>query len=536
MEQTDSTAAKNYKWTGLIGALLLAIAISLFLHIQFWRTADLDDLYHFRHAWIYQTRGFFDSSFPWVQYSVIKDSGADLWYGFHFLLIPFTYIKDPLLALKVASFAVTTAGVLLIFFSLKRLGIKWPHLWTVLFLTSAPDLFYRFSALRPQIISFGLSFLFFAYFFRPADERRKNSAAFFLISFVSAWIHGALFWVNFVIFAVGSLVEKISGRKIKFRDFLFVAGGTLLGLLLRPQLLRVFKLIYVQLVRGFVEKYKETPLLWGTELLHFAGRNFMDQFLPITAFLLFALFLLYRYRLSLRKFGGQDKDFKVTFWAVIILSASFFWLAFASARRSADYFWGFAIITVGLIFTHLFEQKWKDVRGMVNSFGIPIFTFVLMVPVFMTGFSVYRYEHSLTKSYRPERARGAAEWLLANSESGDIVFHTQWDQFAELFFWNQKNYYINGMDPIFMYAFNPALYWKQHYFALDQASSITCGAIRCTKEMAEDSYQVLKEEFRARYIYLQKQKNPNFLQYLSQDPRFEKTFENAGDIVFRTIQ
>lgn len=530
MEQIDSAAVKNRKWTGLVGTVLLAVAISFFLHLQSWGTADLDNLYHFRHAWIYRTQGFFDSSFPWVQYSVIQDAGADLWYGFHLLLAPFTYIKDPFLALKIASIVITAAGILLVFFSLKKLRVKWPHLWTVLFLTSAPDLFYRVSTLRPQIISFGLSFLFFAYFLRPAVGRRKNSAVFFLISFVSVWIHGALFWVNFVIFGVGSLVGKIFGRKIRFQDLLFIAGGAFLGFVLRPQFLSGFKLVYIQLVRVFIEKYNKTPLLLGTELLHFAGRNFIDQFLPIVILFLFVLFLLYRF--SLRNFSGPAKDFKTVLWIALVLATLFFWLAFASARRSADYFLGFAIISIGLIFTHLFEREWRSVRGMVNSLGAPIFIFVLTAPIFMTGFSIYRYEHSLAQSYRLDRAREAAEWLAVNSQAGDVVFHTRWDQFAELFFWNQKNYYINGMDPIFMYALNPALYWKQHYFALDQATSITCGKVRCRQDEVEESYKVLKDDFRARYIYLQKQKNPNFLQYLFSDRRFEKMFENGEDIIF----
>lgn len=543
MEKIDSGVAKNRNWTGLAGALVLAVALSLFLHIQSWAIADPDGLYHFRHAWVYRTQGFFNSSFPWVQYSVIKGAGADLWYGFHFLLAPFTYIKDPLLALKTASFAATAAGVLLIFFSLKRLEIKWPHLWTVLFLTSAPDLFYRISALRPQLLSFGLSFLFFAYFFRPASGRRKSSAIFFVISFVSVWVHAALFWVNFIIFGAGSLMEKIFGKKLRLKEFLAAATGALFGFFLRPNPFQGFKLLYVQLIQNFIEKYKKTPLLWGTELLHFDGRNFADQFLPVIFLLLIAAFFLYPalYKKGgVYRFSGQRleagvfwQDFKAQARTAFAVGAGFLWLAFASARRSADYFFGFAIIIISLVFSCLFREKWKSIKGMIGSVGAPAVILTLAVILYMAGFSVYRYEYSLAKSYRPDRAREAAEWLAANSKEGDIVFHTRWEQFAELFFWNQKNYYINGMDPIFMYTFSPSLYWKQHFFAYDQATSITCSRVRCKQEEVEESYKVLKEDFRARYIYLQKQKNVNFLKYLSEDPRFEKAFENDGDVVFR---
>ena len=68
MQPIDSVIPENRKWMSFLGAMFLSVLVSLFLHIQSWGTADLDSLYHFRHAWIYRTQGFFDSSFPWVQY------------------------------------------------------------------------------------------------------------------------------------------------------------------------------------------------------------------------------------------------------------------------------------------------------------------------------------------------------------------------------------------------------------------------------------------------------------------------------------
>ena len=57
---------------------------------------------------------------------------------------------------------------------------------------------------------------------------------------------------------------------------------------------------------------------------------------------------------------------------------------------------------------------------------------------------------------------GPALWLRGASRPGEIVFHTRWEHFATLFFWNRENRYLNGMDPIFQYQLSPALYWKWH--------------------------------------------------------------------------
>ena len=531
MSRIDLTAIRGRKGMNLAGAILLALLVSLFLHIQSWQIADLDNLYHFRHAWIYQIQGIFVSSFSWVQYSVIKDAGADLWYGFHLLLFPFTYIQNPVWGLKIASVVVTAAGILLLFFALRRLEVRWPHFWTMVFLISSSALFYRFSALRPQLISFGLSFLFFSFFYRPTAGRYRNFLIFFLISFFTAWIHSALFWVNFVIFGTGSLVERFMGRKFRWPELWVIVGGTLAGFFLRPHPLQGLRLIYVQLIQNSLEEFKNTPLFWGTELLHFSGRDFIYQFLPIIFLLAAAIyFLIISFQKSGR--GAADRNFKAQIWTAFALGAIFFWLAFASARRSADYFFGFAIVVTALISTKLRQDKWKDFKGMIFSIGQPMFLLILVVIIYMAGFSVYRYEYLLPKTYNPERAKEAAEWLRDNSQAGDIVFHTRWDQFTELFFWNQKNYYSNGMDPIFMYAKNPSLYWKQHFFAWDQASATTCGAMRCKEYEVEETYKVLKDDFRARYIYLQKERNLNFRQYLNSDPRFKKVFENNEDVIF----
>jgi len=50
------------------------------------------------------------------------------------------------------------------------------------------------------------------------------------------------------------------------------------------------------------------------------------------------------------------------------------------------------------------------------------------------------------------------DYLISNSESGQIVFTDDWDMFPFYFFFNQKNYYIVGLDPEFMNKFNHNLY------------------------------------------------------------------------------
>src|SRR3990167_1007341 len=81
---------------------LAAALFAAFLHFDYPLRPEGDQLYHFAHAEIYRDNGIFNSGFPWLTYSVIVKYGADIWYGFHILLIPFTLFSDPIFGLRLA--------------------------------------------------------------------------------------------------------------------------------------------------------------------------------------------------------------------------------------------------------------------------------------------------------------------------------------------------------------------------------------------------------------------------------------------------
>jgi hypothetical protein len=70
---------------------------------------------------------------------------------------------------------------------------------------------------------------------------------------------------------------------------------------------------------------------------------------------------------------------------------------------------------------------------------------------------------------------------------------------------------------------------------LDQATIVTCGHVRCGREMTEESYKVFRDDFRAKYIYLQKKVNPRLCEYLESDAIFKNVFENGEDAAFEVF-
>jgi hypothetical protein len=83
----------------------------------------------------------------------------------------------------------------------------------------------------------------------------------------------------------------------------------------------------------------------------------------------------------------------------------------------------------------------------------------------------------------------AALWLAENTPPGSIVFHSDWDEFPMLFYYNNSNFYLVGLDPTFMYNYNKDLYWKWH--------NITLGS------EVQNIYQIIKNDFNAEYVFVE---------------------------------
>jgi hypothetical protein len=57
----------------------------------------------------------------------------------------------------------------------------------------------------------------------------------------------------------------------------------------------------------------------------------------------------------------------------------------------------------------------------------------------------------------PMAMRGAAQWLAQHTPPGSLIFNTDWDEFPALFFYNQRNTYVCGLDPRYLSEANPDL-------------------------------------------------------------------------------
>jgi hypothetical protein len=475
-----------------------ALALSFYLHFSSNNFPDPDLFYHFRHAALYADYGPFFADFPWARYSVIARFGADIWYGFHILLIPFVWLGDPTIALRLAGVFVTGAFLLSIYLACRRMAIKGAALWPFVLLFSSAFLLHRLTMLRPHVLTLGLSMLILALL--VAGDRR----AVFLAALATAWLHLSLFFVPLIILTVVGMIKIASEKYFAWREGAALLLGLVAGWLLRPNPLGAAQIAHVQLFRWTLEQLAGAPLEVGSELRPLTLALY-SNYLPYI--LLASAALIYWFWQAIGRRVELSSRERTIGYAAAILSLGFFSLSLWLARRAFDFASTFAVIPLALVAYRLIRpSRWL-------RYGL----FGLFVALALYGLSLR--DRVLAIAWPADRFAIAARWLEANSQPGDIVFNPRWEYFSELFFWNVKNHYIGGMDPIFQYAFDPELYRLGLAIGAAQHSML-CPGGACPQPAVADRHRVLKENFQARYVFLLKQADASLFVQLLGDPRF----------------
>lgn len=326
-----------------------------------------------------------------------------------------------------------------------------------------------------------------------------------------AFFHLSLFWSTLLILGVWAAVKLFKEKSFGWRVILFSLGGLILGWLARPNPLGAAKLAYVQIVELMLVKNRGIPLNFGLELYPL-GWQALYLFLPFTLLWLLAIYIFFK-----------QPQKSLILWSSFSLSAIFFLMTVFVAQRSFVFWTAFGVIFI--------SASWRI--ALARERKAAILAGAAVLALFMAGQSLYQNDRFLkTADWSPERFRGAGEWLKNNSRAGDIVFNASWDYFPELFFWNRKNYYVGGMDPIFQYAYDPKLYWEAYYLETGKTAEWTCPATSCDSKTIEDTYAVLKNNFKARYVVLSKSETPAFYNYLAASKNYSLKNEDKSSAVF----
>lgn len=211
--------------------------------------------------------------------------------------------------------------------------------------------------------------------------------------------------------------------------------------------------------------------------------------------------------------------------AALLCSAAFLVLALLSSRRAQVEWVGFGALAVALLSPAVAgrARRWAALAGGA----------LLLVHLPWAA-----YRHSLNArivAFPPDLLSGAAAWLAAYSEPGDIVFHARWDNFGPLFARNRHNRYLSGMDPIFFHRHDERRYWEFFFLSADATTDYTCDAFPCAAGTATGTHEVLRDHFDARWVVVEPQRNPKLAAWLRSAEGFRLGVDTGREVVFEVV-
>jgi hypothetical protein len=517
---------------GFVCFAIVAVALAAYLHLSLPNTPDRDGLYHYRHASLYWEHGPLTHGLPWSSYSVLSSIGADIWYGFHLLLAPFTLGRDPVRGVKLAGVFDLAALLVLVYAAMRFARMRLAFLWPLVVIGFSPYLLYRFVMTRPHVISTGFAALLLAC---AVDGSLWGIG---LVSFAITFVHLGFFWVIPLIVGVVIFTKRVTEGKLDWREIAAAIAGGMVGWALRPDPIGAAKMVYIQIVELAILKQQGVPLLFGADLvsgmqsLQQYGGNFLWHFLPALALWAMAAIILVAAATSQAELTPRARTL---LWSSFALSAVTVVIMMRFSLRAIDLISVFTVMLAAAVHTHILGPGIAGRSGFSTPASLRAVTAIGGV---LIAFMLFRggYEHARVMpklGYSPTRFKLAAEWLADNSEPGDIAFNAHWDLFPDLFFWNTKDRYVGGQDPIFQYAYSPSLYWKAHHLYTGQFSSYTCGEPVCGPSNGEDTFTVLQRDFNAKFLVMEQKRQPALFQYAVNDPRFQFVFDDGEVAVFR---
>ena len=200
------------------------------------------------------------------------------------------------------------------------------------------------------------------------------------------------------------------------------------------------------------------------------------------------------------------------------MTATLYIVLLFKSRRFVEYSPPVAVLLCAIILRAWLKRL--DVRSLawteLKIGGLVVASVVFVAAVWGTVQAARRDVSALPSS---EAYKGGAEWLARNTSQGARVFHTGWDDFLGLFFFNTHNTCIVGLDPDFLRCKTPHRHqrWK----------AITRGRVRLPAK-------VIFQKFGCEYAFTDNA-HRTFIALADRDPFMKKIYADRQTTVYRVL-
>jgi hypothetical protein len=507
------------------------MAFVIFLGLQFVSSdfVDPDAYYHIVLA--ESPTRYLDTKFPWASATTLRETFADLHWLYHLALWPFVRV-DRVIGAKVATAVFSAMAAATLFWLLRYLRVPIPAFWTFAAFAFSASALVRYNLVKAS--AWALMFLLVA-IWAMWEQRWKTVL---IVGALFTLTYGAILLLPVVagIFTVvryaeargwvrsGGGADGGGGKalaRFPWQPVGYTVAGMVLGLILHPQFPATVSLF----VRAFqvVNRPPETVFSRWHEW-HGAGPfSFFVHSLPLVVLWLWGIGRGLRHR----DWTGRE---------IFVVAISVFLYALTLRHgRFIEYWAPFAALSAAVTLREPARRWFEKIAANLSQWAGVLVLVLFLVAVYIGLVAVWlRLGGGSIWTFK-----GAMSWLAEHSEAGEIVFHARWDQFPHLFFWNQKNYYIVGLDAVYLYRYDPGLYWQHWHISKDHAG--TCKMRECgpmsPQEQERSIVEAITKDFRASYVLVVKGENPRLRQTLERHREvFERAYDDSHVSVYRVIR
>jgi hypothetical protein len=432
----DSSAEKDAARGALsllrrIDPLWLAAPLGL-IGLLFFRDAfrpNPDAYYHVKCAALYLREGWIDS-FPWLPYTSLRDF-PNAYIAYHLVVAPLHLVFAPERVIAVAGSAFAAAVPLSAYAILRRWQVSLPGLWVALLCLGSPVISTYFGALKGGAFFFVL-LPWFLHFLLRGSARGVFAIVFLAVyAYVGAFLLPAMAVLYFL--AAGDLRDATRRRVVVASLAAFA-----LGMAVHPGPLDYARHVVAELMSSYYRPDalvagRQLGLEWGT----FSAADWLGRCYAMVA--LWGLFLL----AQLRRGGPEGRggmaanDVAATFVCLALLGYS----AFSGAKL-----------------LHLFSVASVVVLPILACRYRPLSSRIVAgVATLATANAIYVSWQTIEAQYAlepPSTFARIAEVLTENSAPGEMVL-APWAAFPGLFFYDERNRYVAGMNTLFLLEESP---------------------------------------------------------------------------------
>ena len=471
--------------------------IFIFWRLQFSTSAiccgDFDGYYHIkwsRTLWEAFKAGHLVPTFPWLPLTTLNPKDyVDHHWLFHIIQIPFAQFRDPRLGAKVASTLFGSFALISCYWFLIRYRIRYLLVWLVALLAcSAPFLFRMNMAKAPPL---AIIYLVIAIhlLFKNKYWPLLPLALIFTLTY-------DMFVLLVLAVVLWTAVIGWTERRFEWRPLLWVAAGTVAGLVINPYFPHNLQLLYEHVrVKITASDYdvKVGSEWYPYDSWEFIGNSLVACVSMVVGYVAFEV--------GERRRAHYPLFFLLFSTALMIMNARW--------KRIAEYWPPFAVMFAAFslqpwiegsrsLLTRLPSDILAELEPFLDRIATPvrpaydglIKTIIAGVVACALGvvliFNLKATVKEIGSSEPHNFYEAGARWLRANVPPKEIVFNTDWDDFPRLFYFDETHYYVSGLDPSYLYDRDPVL--SRLY------ERITLG-----KE--DDPGPLIRDRFDARYVF-----------------------------------